>query len=206
MALVPFSSRVQRLIILYVLLLFFASTLSYFLIFLTFQSVRNVAELDIATPIMDRGVVFTKSQLDSVIDKLAVRSQSDPYLPVWNVHLSNNNGQWNFNSLWNLARRPDPSYILTQLYHVHHGRLYGWKPHQKGLRQHLYYNMRVRRYEQLLARSLSLARDACDQDVEQQRVDPRVHELIRDPFPFAFYWMDFITCREHPWFKNTDTA
>jgi hypothetical protein len=47
---------------------------------------------------------------------------------------------------------------------------------------------------------ISHARDAWDQDVEQQqqRIVPRVHELIRDSFPIAFNWMDFVTCREHP--------
>ena len=131
--------------------------------------------------------------------KLAVRSHdSEAYL--WNVHVSS---RTNFHSLWKLVQRPDPSYILTQLYHVQDGKLYGWKPHQKGLRTHLYYPLRVRRYEQLLARSLQLAKEACDHDTSQSIMDPRIHQLIRNPFPFVVYWMDFISCREHPWLQNS---
>jgi len=124
-----------------------------------------------------------------------------PHYP-WNVHFPTKE-PWNFQSLWKIAQNPD-SYskmVLVQLYQVRNGKLYGWKTQQMHIRQaDLYtYNLRVQRYEQLFAQSLSLAHYLESNDPE---VDPRVKELITDPFPFLFKWDDFSKCREQPSFND----
>jgi len=124
-----------------------------------------------------------------------------PHYP-WNVHFPTKE-PWNFQSLWKIAQNPD-SYskmVLVQLYQVRNGKLYGWKTQQMHIRQaDLYtYNLRVQRYEQLFVQSLSLAHYLESNDPE---VDPRVKELITDPFPFLFKWDDFSKCREQPSFND----
>jgi len=103
--------------------------------------------------------------------------------------------QWNFQPLWSIVRKPDPTFVGTPLYCVRNGRLYGWKRHQENARQHLYYGLRIHTYEQLISRSLALARYAVSNS-HQKKIDARVVELVTEPFPFNFEWMDLTTCQE----------
>lgn len=120
--------------------------------------------------------------------------QQPTYYP-WNIYAASPNEQWNFQSLWTIAHNPDPTLVGTPLYCVRNGRLYGWKRQHENVRQHLYYDLRVQRYEQLIARSLTLARYAVANGY-REKIDARVVELVTETFPFLFEWTDFVTCLE----------
>jgi len=178
-----------------------SAVLIYFQLFYSLTSVTLADDEKIASATLTRfqlkssdGMVdFKKAQLKSA----RMLFQQPTHYP-WNVHIADSDGQSKLETLWKFDNNPNPKIILTQLYHVRHGKLYGWNPQQKLLRQHEFYNLRVRRYEQLIARSLSFAKYALANE-EQRRIDPRVEELSTEPFPFLFAWHDFVTCREEPY-------
>lgn len=136
-------------------------------------------------------VIFSESEysLESVF-------QQPTYYP-WNMlyAASPDEQRWDFQPLYSIVRKPDPTFVGTPLYCVRNGKLYGWKRHQENARQHLYYELRIQTYEQLISRSLAMARYAVANS-HPENVDARIVELITEPFPFNFEWMDLTTCHE----------
>jgi len=115
----------------------------------------------------------------------------------WYQHTSGPESAWNFKSLWSIVNRPDPEFMQQQLYAVRDGKLYGWRAHQANARTHEAYDHRLS-YEQLIASSLSLAYQVVLNYSSHMELDPRLSELITQPFPFVVDWSDFLFCeRRH---------
>jgi hypothetical protein len=115
----------------------------------------------------------------------------------WYQHTSGPENAWNFKSLWSIVNRPDPEFMQQQLYAVRDGKLYGWRAHQANARTHEAYDHRLS-YEQLIASSLRLAHQVILNYSNHMELDPRLSELITQPFPFVVDWSDFLFCeRRH---------
>jgi hypothetical protein len=112
----------------------------------------------------------------------------------WIQHLGRDETKWNFQALWNIVHRPDPQFIQQQLYAVRNGKLYGWRRHQNNARLHEAYDHRVVSYEQLIASSLHLAHQIVHSHNQHMGLDPRIPELLTQPFPFVVDWADFLFC------------